>query len=62
MGKDPGPDLPPFRKLSPAEQARTLDKLRRLETDVMFTPEWDEVGERIGGWVFAVRINMLFSD
>lgn len=40
MGKDPGPPLPPVRRLSDDEVARGLDKLRELELQAMFTDQW----------------------
>lgn len=40
MGKDAAAPLPPVRRLTEAERARVLAKLRALELAVMFTEDW----------------------
>ena len=63
MGKDSAPYTPPpTRVLSADEQARLLSKLRRLETEAMFTPEWDRVAELLSSWRWSVRLGRLFCS
>ena len=60
MGKDDAPYVsPPVRLLSEGEQGRLLDKLRRLETEAMVTPEWDRVADLLSSWRWSVRLGRL---
>ena len=55
MGSDPSPVRQRLRRLSASEKARTLAKLRRLETEALFSEEYDQVKLDLFRWTTAAR-------
>ena len=55
MGSDPSPVRQRLKRLTASEKARTLDKLRRLETEAMLTPEFDGLRVDLFRWESAAR-------